>query len=78
MLFQNDAGQFLLYVWNAQAPGGTAVPVTISFPRHAMRKIVAYNITNAGNNMTPVQTVTAASSITIQLAADVHLLVINY
>jgi hypothetical protein len=34
MLFQNDAGQFLLYVWDAQvAPGGTAVPVTISFLR---------------------------------------------
>ena len=79
MLFQNDAGQFLLFVWNAQvAPGGTAVPVTISFPSHAMTKIVEYNITHAGSNMTPVQTVTAASSITLQLAADVHLLVITY
>jgi hypothetical protein len=45
MLFQNDAGQFLLYVWNAQvAPGGAAVPVTILFPSHAMTKIVEYNI----------------------------------
>jgi hypothetical protein len=79
MLFQNDAGQFLLFVWNAQvAPGGTAVPVTISFPSHAMTKIVEYNITKAGSNMTPVQTVTTASSITLQLAADVHLLVITY
>jgi hypothetical protein len=79
MLFQNDAGQFLLYVWNAQvAPGGTAVPVMISFPSHAMTKVVEYNITNAGNNMTAVQTVTAASSITLRLAADVHLLVITY
>jgi hypothetical protein len=45
--------------------------------RHAMTKIIEYNITNAGNK-TPVQTVAAANSITIQLAADVHLLVINY
>ena len=79
MLFQNDAGQFLLFVWNAQvAPGGTAVPVTIAFPSHAMTKIVEYIITHASSNMTPVQTVTAASSITLQLAADVHLLVITY
>ena len=78
MLFQNDAGQFLLFVWNAQvAPGGAAAPVRITFSGNRT-KIVEYNITNAGNNQTAVQTVTEASSITLQLAADVHLLVITY
>jgi hypothetical protein len=50
MLFQNDAGEFLLFVWNAQvAPGGTVVPVTINFSDNRT-KIVEYNLANVGNN----------------------------
>lgn len=80
LLLQNSNGQFFLFVWNAQVdPNGTAANATISFPSHSPAQIVEYNLTKTpASAQTPVQTVNNAASITISLAADVHLLVITY
>ena len=80
-VFQNSAGKFFVFIRNEQlAPGGTASPVTLTFSG-ARTMIVQYNLTaNPATAMTPVQTVTPpnSTSITIQLAAEVHLLVIDF
>lgn len=81
LLFQNSAGTYFLYVWNVQAnPGGTAVPVTINFNSHAMTNVKDYNLTDSASmaTMTPVQNLNSVSSVTVQLDASVHLLVITY
>lgn len=80
MLFQNSAGTFFLFVWNAQnAPGGAAVPVTVTFGQ-AMSSVRDYNVSDATSTpapVTPIQDLADASSITLQLSAAVHLLVIR-
>jgi hypothetical protein len=82
MLFQNSAGTYFLYIWNAQVtPEGAAVPVTIKFPSHAMASVKEYKISDAASSTAPttmVQNLTNVSSMTIQLNASVRLLVITY
>ncbi len=74
-LFQASDGRFFLIVRNAQAaPGGTATPVTIRFPTSS-RAVKEYNITSG--SMTPVQSISAPSSIISQLDASVRLFIIN-
>lgn len=79
-LFQNSAGTYFLFVWNAQnTPGAASVPVTINFPSHAMTSVTDYCITKSGANQTPAQApISNCSTITVQLGTETHLLVIEY
>jgi len=79
MLFQNSSGKFFMYVWNSEAnPGGTPVNVTINFATK-MTSITEYNFsTITTTTPTAVQTLSNANTITVSLAAEVHLLVIQY
>ena len=80
MLFQASSGTFYLFVWNSQAaPGGTAVPVTLTFNSHAMSSVKEYNISNGeASNLRPIQSTTNVGSVTMMLDASVHLFVIHY
>lgn len=77
MLFQNSAGTFFLHVWNAQnTPEGATVPVTINFD-HAVTSVKQYKVSDAVSPTALLQSVSNATSVTIQLNASVHLLVIT-
>lgn len=78
MLFQNSSGRFFLFIWNSQiSPEGPSVPVTVHFASH-LKKVADYKISDVARPTTAVQILTDTTSITVQLNASVHLLVIDY
>lgn len=76
-LFQNSARTYFLFIWNEQNDLSSAtVPVTVAFNSHAMAQVQHFNITSG--SVTPLQTWTNASSVTLNLNTSLRLLRITY
>jgi hypothetical protein len=77
-LFQNSTGTFFLYLWNEQAtPGGALSSVTVTFAGLLPTSVADYDITSIPGDMTPEQSLTDVSTMTVGLSAAVHIVVIN-
>jgi hypothetical protein len=73
MLFQNSAGTFFLFVWNAQAtPEGPTTAITVRFAK-PMTRIEDFKISGIAP-MVAVQTLNSATVAVIPLNGSVHLL----
>jgi len=76
-LFENSAHAYFLFLWNEQNDlSATTAPVTVTFNAHAMTKVEEFNITSG--SQTALQTLTNASSVTVNLDTSVRLLRITY
>jgi hypothetical protein len=76
-LFQNSTGTYFLMLWNEQDDISPAtVPVTVTFPAHAMAKVEEFNITAA--NPAALQTQRNTRKLTVNLDTSLRLLRITY
>lgn len=73
MLFQNSAGTFFLFVWNAQSLlEGPTAPVTVTFASPVTR-VEDFKVSGA-TPMVALQSLTGKSSVVVPLNGSVHLL----
>jgi len=81
-VFQNSSpGTFFLFVWNEQdaLATGSTTPVTVTFNEGPMAEVIDYSLTNpASANPAPVQTLTNATSVHLDLTTEVRLLQITH
>jgi hypothetical protein len=81
-VFQNSSpGTFFVFVWNEQdaLAMGSTTPVTVTFNEGPMTKIIDYSLTSAPSaSPPPKQTLTNASSVTLDLTTEVRLLQVTH